>query len=835
MIQYFKDNLQLSAFEDDTSKLSAFSDTGGNILERKREIEYLLGQSVIFNAITECETNSANYLIEAPSGRGKHYLSKLLLEHYSGKRNIRVLHCHINRPEVNATWDFAPFIGLLAEEENLAKVNYTNVGKPFIELIPYVGKCITQLMSQKKVYSATFNSIETELLTRLTRVIGILKPVFLCENIDLWDKASSRFLQKLLATPITEKGCIFICTSGNNNAESPIEHTQFTHCFEIRTIAEEDMAYVVKTLFRGVDLAPELLRQIHQLSGGNIGIICQLVELIGENESGVLNASRVYHDVILHQLRENLSEPRYNRAVELLDKASLVGERVYRKLLQHFLQYDPVIFTESVGDVVTQNIMTQSVDELTFTYRAVWQSFYAVNVKNRKFHHELAKCIHELMPSNYSYIADELLKAGEDRAAAIYYILAALNEYHTYRAIPVLPIQQKELLDRCGLRTDYQQLIELYSYYFAGNYEATRQTMCRCKEPQLAFEVDYIKAVAQINGSILQSAYAEALVNLQSWVEDENFCSQSPHQWMRAALLAIGAQYELHDKSMVSLLKRIEQTKRKYAATDRGIEWLEYDFLSKCNYCYTVDTAYHYTKEAVRFFEKNLLQAPSKYPYYVALINSGANSTVVGKYQEAIDFLTKAIEFVEQESVSHGIVDSLINNLLIAELLGGQINTAEEIQLAIEQIDPLIEAMSGDTISQILLRNNQAVMMCYQGDIATATEKIDKLYTELRYIDDVDDYYPYIVGNNYYIIKYLAGLAPIDRHSMEEVFRFRPLDHDHNYFSTRQRIILEQIEKGLFPDLSMSDWNRLPGPFVGPAWSFWGRWLLFSDMQIWSD
>lgn len=96
---------------------------------------------------------------------------------------------------------------------------------------------------------------------------------------------------------------------------------------------------------------------------------------------------------------------------------------------------------------------------------------------------------------------------------------------------------------------------------------------------------------------------------------------------------------------------------------------------------------------------------------------------MVGKYQEAIDFLTKAIEFVEQESVSHGIVDSLINNLLIAELLGGQINTAEEIQLAIEQIDPLIEAMSGDTISQILLRNNQAVMMCYQGDIATATEK----------------------------------------------------------------------------------------------------------------
>lgn len=804
-------------------------------MERKPAIEALLGQSAIFTTIVEYDAGAASYLIEAPSGGGKHYLSELLMEHYSGCPDVRVLHCHTNRPEINAAWDFAPFIGMLAKEENLTKVNYTNIGKPFVELIPYVGKCITQLMSQKKVYSATFNNTEVELLSRLGRVTGAVKTVFLCENIDLWDNASLRFLQKLLANPVSAKNNIFICTSGSNNTESPIKHALFTRCFKIGIIAEADMAYVIKTLFHGINLAPDLLRQIHHLSGGNIGIICQLAELIGENETGLVNTSRVYHDVILHRLRDNLDEVRYNRAVNLLDKASLIGERVYRKLLQHFLKYNPVTFTESVSDVVSQNVMTQSLDMLAFTYRAVWKSFYELNAKNRQFHHELANCIHELMPSNYAYIADEFLKAGEERTAAIYYILAALNEYHTYRTIPVLPIPQKELLEHCGLRTDYQLLMDLYGNYFAGDYDATRRMLYRCKEPQLAFEVDYIKAVAQINGSILQSVYAESLVNLQSWVEDDDFCSQSPYQWMRAALLAIGAQYELHDRSMISLLKRIEQTKRKYAATDRGIEWLEYDFLSKCNYCYTVDTAYHYTKAAVHFFRKNLLQSPSRYPYCVALINCGANCTVVGKYQEAIDLLTEALELVEQDAISPGIIDSLINNLLIAELLGGQINTAEEIKLAIEQLDPLIEAMSGDIISQILLRNNQAVMMCYHGNIVGAAEKIDKLYSEIRYIDDVDDYYPYIVGNNYYIIRYLAGIAPLERSSMEEVFRFHPLDHDHHYFTTRRHIILDRIEKGLFPELLEPDWNRLPGPLVGPAWSFWGRWLLLSDLQIWSD
>lgn len=804
-------------------------------MERNLIIEQQLGQTEIFDAITMQDNVSASYLIEAPAGRGKHYLSEQLKEYYSSHPSFRVLHCYIDHTEIEQAWDFAPFTEMLVREENIAKVNYTNVGKPFIELIPYVGKCISQLMSQKKVYAATFNSVEVELITRLERVIGAKKPVFLCEKVDRWDNASIYFLQKLLTSDFRTKGCIFICTSDSKGSDILIERIQFDQRFEIGTIAEESMEYVIKALFHSLELSPDILQQIHRLSGGNIGIIRQLAELIGENEFGSINSSRVYHDVILHRLRENLSELRYKRAVEMLDKASLIGERFYRNLLQHFLQYNPVAFKECVGDVINQNILTQDVDILAFTYRAVWQSFYELNMKNRQFHYELANCIHELMPSNYSYFADELFKAGEEQKAAIYYILAALNEYHTYRTMPVLLTTQIELLERCGLLADYRQLMDLYSRFFQGDYIATRQTICRCKDQQLAFEVDYIKAVAQINGSILQSAYAESLIALQSWVEDDDFRLQSPYQWMRGALLAIGAQYELHDSSMTTLLKRIEQTKRKYAATDRGIEWLEYDFLSKCNYCYTVDTAYHYTKEAVYFFRKNLLQSPSKYPYYIALINCGANSTVVGNYQEAIDLLTEALELLEQEAIHHGVVDSLVNNLIIAELLGGQIRTSEEIQMAIEQLDPLIDAMSDDSISQILLRNNQAVMMCYKGDIVTAVQKIDQLYAEIRYIDDVDDYYLYIVGNNYHIMRHMAGSSPIDHALLESVFQFRPLDHDRNYFSTRQRIMLERIERGQLPKLSESDWNILSEPLVGPAWSFWGRWLLFSDMQIWSD
>lgn len=797
-----------------------------------RSIEDLLGQSEIMYAITRDYRFSAKYLIAAPAGGGKHYLINQLKDFFGHQSEFKILHCRVNRSEIDANLDFTPFIEMLSREENVAQENYFSVGKTFVELIPYIGKCVSQLMSQKKVYPVIFNSTESELLARIEHVIGGKKSVFLCEEIDYWDGASIRFLEKLMSSAFPSKVCIFICTITGREMAIPVENKNFDQCFRLHFIPEEQMKTVTQILFPGTVFPSETLQQIYHLSGGNIGIILQLVNLIQKNDISAVSEHQAYRDIILHRLQETLGQLRYENAVELLDRASLIGERVYKKMLEYFVHFDPATLTESIDDVVRHDILMEEIDFLTFSYHIVWQSFYDSNNKNRHFHYELAKCICQLMPSNYSYIADEMLKAGKNREAAIYYILSAIKEYHTYRSLPVLPKFQIELLQECKLYTDYQNLLRLYSCTFAGNYEDAQKIICRYAEPQLLFEADYIRAVGKINGSIMQSTYAEALTTLQSWIEDEDFRQQSPYQWMRAAILAIGAQYELHDQSMFDLLKKIDQTKRKYASTDQGIEWLDNDFLSKCNYCYTIDTAYYYTKEALDFFRKNLTHSPSKYPYYIALINCGANSIVLGKYQEAIDFLTEALALAP---ILHKSVDSLINNLLIAELLGGQMQETEKIQLAIGQMDILIQTTSDDIISNILLRNNQIVMLCYKGDIAAATEKIETLYNEIRYMTGVDDYYPYFVGNNYHIIRYLAGIEPINRTALEEIFRFRPLDHDHDYFAARQRVMLELLEHGHFPDLSASNWNNLPGPLVGPAWNFWGKWLLFSDLQIWSD
>ncbi|MCI9263284.1 MAG: hypothetical protein HFF06_01780 [Oscillospiraceae bacterium] len=799
-----------------------------------RVIEDLIGQSEVIRKITHDYSVSARYLITAPSGGGKHYLVNQLKGFFLTKPNLQIIHCHIKISGLDSRFDFAPFITMLSNEEKVSQANAQNLGKTFVEVVPYVGKCISQLLSLKKVYPTIFNSTESELLARMERLVGHKNPVFFCEEIDTWDRASICFLQKLMSKAFPTKACIFICTASSSKSEISISMEQLDQLFDLQPIPDKQIQTVVQKLFPRSNFPPDVLQQIQKLSGGNIGIVIQLINLMEEN-GDTLSHGDQYQEIILYRLQEALGELRYDNAVELLNRASLIGERVYRKLLAHFVQFDSATFIESIDDVVSYNIMMDEIDFLAFSYHAIWQSFKENNKKNKRFHLELAKCICELMPSNYTYIADEMLKAGENREAAIFYILSAIKEYHTYRSLPILPESQRELLHKCNLITAYQNLISLYESVINGDYCGAQNAMYHFSEPRLLFEADYIRAVGKINGSIMQSTYSEALTTLQSWVEDDGFYRQSPYQWMRAALLAVGAQYELHDQDMFDLLKKIDRTKRKFASTDRGIELLDYDFLSKCNYCYSIDTAYLYTKEALKFFRDNLDHSPSRFPYYIALINCGANSTVMGKFQEAMELLTEAIVLLEQEPFSHGITSSLVNNLLIAELLGGQMNGKEEIQLAVDQMNDLIQAKSDDIISSILLRNNQIIMLCYQGDFVSAANQIEILYNEICYIEGVDDYYPYIVGNNYYIIRHLAEIEPLDQADLEKVFCLRPLDHDHDYFATRQRIILEQISNSVHFDLLAPNWNDLPGPFVGPAWNFWGKWLLFSDLQIWSN
>ena len=793
-------------------------------------VEKMLGQDTAYAELTGSASIRQSCIV-ASVGQGKHYLIEKLSQYFFKKDGLCVLRMSANVSPSGQKQDFAPFLAMLTAEEKLTAVNMANWGKSFAELLPYIGKSVSKIVDRKKVYPAIYSNTEIELLMRLERMIAHRPVLLICEEIDRFDQPSAQFLRKLLSCSgdVLGKNVRFICTSCSEGALFPADI--FDRCFHLCCVQMDQMNTLWEILVPRQPVEEELLRKIHLLSGGNIGIMLQLIHLVTGNDADSIYGSCAYRDIMLQRLQILLDEFRYDCAVCLLDRASLIGERSYKELLRLFTKYEPVAFSESIRASVNGGVLQEEPSMVSFTDHATWQAFHAFNQKNQQFHYELAHCIKKLTPSNFSYIGDELLLADQEQEAASCYVLAALNYYHFYRIQPELPDSQMNLINKFSLRDAYRELLALFHDYFAGHFSKVISTPFHFKDTLLQFEAEYVKALAYINGYLSLSAYKQALTLLESWLEDQQFYMENPYQWMRGALLALGAKYELHDKSMPDLIKWIEKTRRQYP-NDPGMEWLELDFLSKCNYCYSIDTAYHYVKSAVETLKRYYARLPSGYPYYRALVNAAANSLVLGKYEETLQYSKEALLLEEQNGSLYGAVDALTNNVMIASLLYDPSGWEKHSELCIRELKRLEELAEEDVITSILLRNNIAVMLCYCGKFESAINELSSLRHELLCLNDVDDYYLYVIGSNECILNTLLGRREFDWQDFDTLCQLRPLDLDHAYFAARNQYIKENIAHVV---LSRPWRNDFDTQKVGPAWSFWGKWLIFSDIQIWSD
>ena len=799
-----------------------------------KHIGQLLGQNLICDKISS-NFDIRSYLIHAPVGMGKHHLVKMITNKLGKNGNVRVLTLCSESNSLARNQDFVPFLTMLAAEENCLLINVANWGKSFTDFIPRVGPFLTKMLEQKKVFPAIFSNAEIEIILRIERIAALKGIILLCEEIDFWDDASLRFLSKLILYYRLEKiqQICFICTC--NDERPPLALESFNEVFTLYPIKKNDLGLVLEKLLHNSKSLPEdIIVKISELSAGNIGIIMRLVDIINHDDVSLVENNQVYREITLQKLSSVLKGHRYDHVVNLLNRASLIGQSAYDQLLYIFTKYDPVTFSNCISDATENGVLTRKINTIDFTNHSIWCAFNAANYGNQTYHYELSKCIKEIMPSNYSYIAAELWRAGQNSEASIFYSLAAIHYYRTYRVIPQLSEEHISLMVKNNILGDYNRVLDLYREYFAISYDAIKTTTFRPSDARLAFEVDYVVSLAYINGSIKTSNLKIALVKLESWIEDDRFKKDSPVQWIRAAMLAIGVMYELHDEKLTLLFKKVEQVKRQLMIFDKGIQWLHYDFLSKCNFCYAVDTAYHYTKAAVEYFKDNINRSPSMYPLYISLLNSAANSLVTGQYVEAQTFLFEALDLAQNGCYLYGALDVLFSNLYVTSVLSNKIRKNSEFSEIISQMEQLLAEVMEDEINEILLRNNIAVMRCYMGEFHVALSEFSMLYEKLVNTTDVDDYYLYFIGNNYCILSYLLS-GEFNNVLFSALCQLAPLSHDNEYFAARQKYILSEVNTRRRINLAAEGWNDFLGSFVGPAWSFWGKWLLFSDIQYWSD
>ncbi len=783
-------------------------------------IETLLGQRSVFEIITKNINEDNIFLIRGETGCGKSYLLNKISGYVTSMSNAA---CFKLTPNI-LSYDYAPFLAAISQKENKLVNLGVDIIKSFSEMIPAWGDTIDKLLSIEIKYPSEFSDTEINIISQIKVAAQGAMIMLLCEDISSWDEPSLVLLWKLFKYR-NELGHFKLCCVCTDSVSLNGFDAAFTHICELKPFKINDSVKIVRALFPYTNLDNSSIENICSVCKCNIGI----VKLIISNMNSPYSFSdREVRNAIISTIHSR------ERVSLLLDKASLIGVSSYKMLLRHFLNYDSFEFQYSINEATDAHLLKETPEYVVFANECVWSIFNNYNKDNKKYHYDLATCIKSIMPTSHKRIGGEYILAGLNDKAAMHYVLSAIYYYITYRIKPIFTEQEKDLISCYDILEFCNQIIELYESYYNGVFDVD-STYPSTKYDELNFEVDYLKAFVFINLKIERTYYENMYNNLWRWVENNTFKEENPEQWLRAAYLCLETGVELHKGLNKSLLCNVQNTIDKYIKTDRNIELLNYDFKSKSNSIFSIEIAANETFRAVSALERNNSYNRYSYKYLIFLTNALANAIVIGKEDKAFEYTKKAMDYIRAVDVfPHYFIGALNNNILLTFMLWNKDKFCSEFK-SIEQYMIKLISQSQDEISKVLYKNNLSVFYLYHQDINAAEKIFEELYQLVEYNEDIDDYYSYLIKNNYYLFCYFKTGKIDVPFFIDELSALRPLDLNMKYFNARIKYMKEKLSQGFKLKFQNSQWNDFDSVQVGEAWFFWGKWFLMSDIQFWSE
>lgn len=784
------------------------------------DIEEMLGQNNIYKGITE-NAFGRSYLILGDIGQGKKYIVNKIKDFLGTKKNVKILQFKVD----SLKYDYSPFLTAISEQENLFLNKSSKLLKDLSEFIPVIGGVVGAFANRQEMLPAEFTDVEVDIIKRIRSISLNSKLVLICSELSYWDMPSLILLQKMLAhfEVLKVKSC-FICTDFK---PSVIDMNNFSETFVLNTLPDDSAPEVIKYLAPDTNIPDDTVKDMCAACKGNIGILKSILYYL--SDLGInTNISGELRHMIISQL-----EDRDNCAL-LLDKASIIGCSSQRSILKTYTSIDEFNFSNIIDYMVKKHLLKDCSTTVDFLSQSLWNIFNTHNKNNKRYHYDYAQCIRAVMPAKYDLIASEFFLGGIIEESAIYYVLSSLHNYIAYRIRPIFNDSIRNIINQYNLMPYFEKMIDLYDKYFKYNLS----DICvfpKESEPRLQFEADYLEANYLLNFKIEKPYYRRAFNKMKFWFEDDKFAETSPEQWLRAAFTALCISVELHEVNVPWYFEKIENITKKFINSDLKIAVMHYDFFAKSNSCFSIDIAENNVIEAVNYFKEHQDSLPNSFKYITALNNALANAVVMGRDDLAKEYCGELVNYLkEPDTYIEYFSGAIINNIYLAVLQLSKSSFIKSFELIESTLLSLIEKHC-DEISEILYRNNLAVFCMYCGQIEKAHTMINKLYWQIGNNQDIDDYYLYFVKSNYYIFNYIIT-GTIDTNAVfTELNALRPLENDMKYFCARNEYMKDKISAGYKIDLQYDNWNNFSEVRVGKAWHFWGRWMLLSDIQFWSD
>lgn len=705
---------------------------------------------------------------------------------------------------------------------------------------------IAYLMNINEVLKRNaFSEQYREILIFIEEISQDVIPIFIFHNFSNYDNESQALIQWMVAGNLNiyypflkDAKYIFLCDENENlkiyNDLFILNHVDIT----LREPSVDNIQDIWSRNIPQINLAKSDMEKIFWFSGGKLSNIELIIKYLGMQNEIDWNGHN-FVEFMTKVYDKRMVDLKYwkNSIIELLGIAAEIGKNFDLRWLNHTLsetmQKDYVALLDKC---CSEQFITYEQEQGKFVNKFVWEYFYTCTAERKKeFCSVLTKTVEYFSPYDYYLRAFYMEQSGNEQAACELYLfefwkrlkegLILSNEFN------------KKLKEMC-YKYDYMEYIDILKRYYLSQSEGQYFEILYMLEEaegltnqplRLLLLKDYLLACIYHKISNDKQMVERAILIMENVAEKSKDIKEMS-LWCdcMSTLISFYANIGKTNEALTlskSLVYYYSQRKDYDNKAMVGIQVLN----RKSSAYLSAEIAIKKTKESVNYFRKSILCVQ----YLMALNNHGANSFVLGKYNQALACFNEAVAFIKRHPTVKINKIYLWNNFYLASFY---INTSnrkvilkkmEQMVNLIEESELKIIPLINLAVFYVLAKNEEGIKYAL-GCIEEATQ----LNYELQ-----DDFFEYYINSNLAAIYFL-------NHKYDEAYeRIKkclspPLlmkSSEKMYFKKRANKWADIIRTK--PNISFEDFdtyllNESPDDV---AWRFIGRGFLPSDIQFWSE
>ncbi len=665
----------------------------------------------------------------------------------------------------------------------------------------------------------------------IIKFIGKKNAIFVIKHYSKWDISSRILLDKIINKYTNNDNIQFIFINDTNLTDIKFP------TYRVSNFSREDSSSLLKKEIKNI--TDMQVKTIFSILNGEIDHTLHAIDII--NLHGYSNFIQQLDNIeyISKTITNAYSKQDSQKLVELLKRASVIGNPAHKKLLFKLTEYQRSLFLHMI-DIATKNdYLIDCEKSVQFSDKDLYNLFKNIVALDKELHSKLAICIKTVFPTDFEYRSTEYKQAGDVEMYNIYKTISLLAYMRDNR----ISIPEDYVIN--SLNTEYYSfychMITAYTHYYNSNYPSSLNELNAITSqlhPLLEFEKQYLICLIKCNNSNDLADFVDPIRNLEVLTSSE-YIQDEPEMYLRSAILLLEMYYEVGNmQAHADLYKSILKIFNAYEASDLRIKDIRFFLMARSSITNKIEISYENVKEAYNYFRNELSICKNYSKYFISATNLSAQSLIMGDYNITSNVFAELMEVQNSYSMRFGCNIPIINNFILSMVFEYNYNITA-IDDAIKIYELCLDGNSDD-VEHTLLKINLSSLLFIKGintnsseDKKQAIKIISTLFEHINYNNTYDPYYKYFIINNYSIMKIMSGdKSGVDL--LRTINQYEPLLFDSSYFNYRNNLLVEYFSYRNSPDISMPNWNDIKQRAIGKAWGFWGKYLLFTDIEFWT-